>query len=578
MHRTTKNLPAEVKSYDLAFVIKNLKILRMCVVTLAATCLPVVSSAYQIYMDAEDSAFRVKHGEWQLDRTGSCQGYYRFSKAGPGTGAAAVAWDIDAIPDGTYDVEFFVDDGDYSPAAEYIVEHDGGVTTVTKSQQFVGAGWHKIGTFIFTGAGRITQTDNGLPDGKKVIADALRITRHGTPPLPDPAVSVPPAVSIVVDDLGSVDPRNPGNPIHTLFNRAPQITYAVLPFMANSSAVLQAADAMGIETMLHQPFEYMGQSEPCNLEQNPSCLFVCMTPPQIAATLGRSLKSQEPYIWGLNNHQGSRFSQHKPGLEVVMRELKDRDFYFLDSRTRGDSLGYDIAREAGILTAERDLFVDQSAAASATVFTAEELVESVGQRAMYAPNYNHVLICHPRKTTVPGLLSALDSLEKRGIEIRRLDHNLHYIVETDHLPEGASVELYGAWTSTTRDMISHECHDGEAVEAANSTTASAVFRPNLPKAGMYRVFIATGGSPTVNAASVSVTHNNSTTVAGIIPQGANRNRWIYLDSYPFSAGTEGAVIIETTPTVGGTATADAVKFVYDGEIDASTNLNLEDND
>ncbi len=520
--------------------------------------------AYQLVLDGEDSAFRVKSGTWALDKTGSYQGNYRFS-AVKGAGNSLAVWNIDAIPDGTYLVEYYVDTGDYAFAAEYGVEHDAGVTTVTRSQHNRPAGWYSIGSYSFTGAGRITQTDRWVGVGTKVIADALRITLQSALPVAPPANSVAPEVSIVVDDLGALNPTQNGTFTHTLFTQAPDITYAVLPGLTYTNAVMSDSNSKGIETMLHQPMEYYGLNPDPSLD--PKRLYVANNSSEIISRLNTNLESLAPYIWGMNNHQGSLFSQYRTGLEVALGEIRNRNFYFLDSRTISDSVSYTIAKEKGILAAERDLFVDGSSQANT-----EELIKSVAQRAIYAPNYNYVMICHQRPETVPGILTALVALETSGVAIRRLDHNLHYIMEVDNVPAGASVNTTGFWNTTTLDMISHELSDGDALVGSNSSAGSVAFTPNLPNAGYYRVFIGAGYSSNLGNTQISINHNSGTD-SKVVNFNAVTNRWAYIGRYGFDAGA-GAnnVTLNRLFTFGGNVTADAVKFVYDGAL----NTEVED--
>ena len=527
------------------------------------------AAAYQLVLDGEDSNFRVVSGPWELDKTGTFQGNYRFSITGPGDGSSVAGWDIDSIPSGVYNVEFYVDQGDYAPAAEFVVESWTGpanleqliTTTVTVSQQNRPAGWYSLGNYRFVGTGRVMQTDRNLPAGKKIVSDALRLTLQGAlPPLPNYAVDQP-SVSIVVDDLGALNPAQSGNYTHTLFSQAPQISYAIIPFLTYSQAVLADAEAKGIETMLHQPFQYIGQ--PDYNAGDPTRLYINMTANQIRTCLQNNFNNVAPYVWGMNNHQGSRFSQHRPGLEVAVDDLKTRGFYFLDSRTISDSVSYDIAKEKGILTAERDLFVDGT-----SVQNTQDLIESVGFRAMYAPNNNHVMICHQRPDTVPGILAALDTLETSGILVRRLDRNLHYIVEVDKQPEGASVELTGHWTPTADDMVSHECHDGLAytgMVAFSGPQPKATFTPNLPVEGYYRIYITDAAGPT----DVAVTSLDGVTTSMLTI--GQRNQWCPAGRYKMAAGTAGSVAIsphhEPVAPNAVRIKADAVKFVYDGPLD-----------
>lgn len=518
------------------------------------------AEVYQLVLDGEDTGFSVRSGNWTLDKTGTYLGNYRFSAAGPGTGASIASWTIDAIPAGTYNVEFYVDNGDYASAAEYVVEHDGGISTVTKSQNFVGAGWKPLGTFAFNNAGRILQTDKWTGPGTKAIADALRITLIGQPQ-PHTGNVVPPAITIVIDDLGAENPATPSTYAAQLLAGAPDFTYAVLPSLTYSTAFMQDAQSRGIEMTLHQPLQYIGQ--PDYNASDSTRVYVGQTDAEILNVVRNNLNSTAPYVIGVNNHQGSRFSQYAHGLQVMLGEIKSRGMFYFDSRTISDSLSYGLTKQNGMLAAQRDLFLDGTSNQDT-----KNRIMSVAYRAKYAPTYEHLLIGHPRSTSVQGLLQSINELQTTGVVLRRLSRSVHYIVETDSQPPGASVQYTGSWGSTPADMISHDCADGNARTLSSMSIGSARFIPNLPMAGNYRVFLGFAAAPTNTIAQVTVQGTGSGVTTNV-DQGLSPNRWHYIGSHNFAAGTGGYVELSAN---GGPAPspkfvrADAVKFVYDGPI------------
>jgi polysaccharide deacetylase 2 family uncharacterized protein YibQ len=515
------------------------------------------AEVYQLVLDGEDTAYSVRSGNWTLDKTGSFLGNYRFSSAGPGTGASVCCWTIDAIPTGTYNVEFYVDNGDYASAAEYVVEHDTGITTVTKSQNFVGTGWKPLGTFAFTNAGRILQTDKWTGPGTKAIADALRLTLIGEPQAHTGNV-VPPAITVVIDDLGALNPAT-SNFTSQLLAGAPNYTYAIIPSLTYSTAVLQDAQNKGIETILHQPLQYIGQPD-----TNPSDttrVYIGMTDAQILSVVQTNLNNTAPYVIGVNNHQGSRFSEYAQGLQVMLAEIKTRGFFYYDSRTISDTLGYGLAKQNGMLAAHRDLFLDGTSSQDT-----KNKVMSVAYRAKYAPTYEHLLIGHQSNNTVPALVQLVSELQTTGVALRRLSRNVHYIVETDMQPPGASVQYTGVWSPSPADMISHDCADGNAMTLQSGTAGSARFIPNLPKAGSYRVFVGFAKAPAATTAQVKV-HGTGTDINMTLDQTQSPNRWHYIGLQNFAVGTGGYVELSkaAAPLPGiELVRADAVKFVYDG--------------
>ena len=116
--------------------------------------------------DGEDPCFRVASG-FTLDKSVGFLGSFKFSATGPSANppTAVGVWDIDTIPDGEYAIDFYCDTGNYASDAEYIVESVEGLRTLTRSQNYVSAGWHTLGTFNIKGAVRFTQTTIGAALG-----------------------------------------------------------------------------------------------------------------------------------------------------------------------------------------------------------------------------------------------------------------------------------------------------------------------------------------------------------------------------------------------------------------------------
>ncbi len=530
----------------------------MILAVTAVVMMPIHAEAYQHVLDGEDPVLKIVSGSnWILDKTGTFQGNYRFSTVA-GNGSSVATWIIDGVPSGTYTVEFYIDNGDYAQSVPYAVEHTGGVTTVTASQNFVGAGWKSLGSFHFTNAGRITQTDNWSGAGTKAIADALRITLEGAPVVPTLNV-VSPEVTIVVDDLGALNPSSSSTFTYQLYEGAPLGTYAVLPALTYSSQCLQVAAAKQIETILHQPLQYIGQ--PNSNPSDSTRVYISMSDAQIVSTVENNLAPMLPYVVGVNNHQGSRFSQYAHGMDVLLGAIKAHGLFYYDSRTITDSTAYNAAKAAGMLTGERDLFIDGT-----TVQHTKDLILSIAERAKYSPNYSYTMIGHQRAATVPGILQVQSELTAMGVGQRPLSRTMAMVVETDFQPPGSTVTYTGTWDPTPNDMISQELFNGDARTLLGLSQGSATFTPDLPIPGMYRVFVGFAFDPANSpSVGVSVTALNGSHPF-VLDQSTDGGRWHYIGAYPFAAGASGSVHLNNSPAPSITrpVRADAVKFVYDG--------------
>ena len=157
----------------------------------------------------------------------------------------------------------------------------------------------------------------------------------------------PGKIAIIIDDIGyslkSVQP---------FLDLNVPLTFSILPQLRRSRFVTSCIHAAGHEVMLHQPME------PSNtrLDPGPGALFVGDNVQRINRVLARNI-SDIPYIQGVNNHMGSRFTASRREMIHTIKMLKKNGLFFIDSLTSGQSVGYQTAREMKI-TACRNIFID----------------------------------------------------------------------------------------------------------------------------------------------------------------------------------------------------------------------------
>jgi polysaccharide deacetylase 2 family uncharacterized protein YibQ len=123
-----------------------------------------------------------------------------------------------------------------------------------------------------------------------------------------------------------------------------------------------------------------------------------------------------PAAIGVNNHMGSRLTEDREAMRVVMHLLKQRNLFFLDSRTSQKSLAYHVARELGVRTAQRQVFLD----------TTPEMAK-IQQQLHYLVALAHehgsaIGIGHPHPATVQTLWHTLPELRQAGIDIVPVSH------------------------------------------------------------------------------------------------------------------------------------------------------------
>ncbi|MGE5506379.1 MAG: divergent polysaccharide deacetylase family protein [Actinomycetota bacterium] len=233
------------------------------------------------------------------------------------------------------------------------------------------------------------------PSVKPTAPDAPAWIRYAVP-APKPAGQ--PMIAVIIDDLG-VD-RKRSERVTTL--RAP-LTLAYMTYAEDVAHQTAQARARGHELMVHVPMQPMDEA----YDPGPDVLEVNLKPDELQRRLQWGLSRFDGFI-GINNHMGSRFTADRPGMRVVMEELRKRGLAFVDSVTTDKSVAPELASRYGVPFAARQIFLDneQDVAAVKAQLTK---VEAYARKHGYA-----VAIGHPHDATVEALAQWLPGLDARG--------------------------------------------------------------------------------------------------------------------------------------------------------------------
>jgi polysaccharide deacetylase 2 family uncharacterized protein YibQ len=225
------------------------------------------------------------------------------------------------------------------------------------------------------------------------------------PPLRPPR----PRIAIVVDDLGS-NKRT----AEELLRLDIPLTFSILPSQSSSRRIAHKAHAQGREIILHLPMEPRGY--PLK-DPGKGALFVSMDERELLRQLRKDLNAV-PFIKGVNNHMGSRFMEHGEKVRLVLKELKQKELFFLDSRTTSKSQGYQIAQELGLRTDKRDLFLDNKSDIGYTKLQLKHLIRIARDHG------TAIGICHPYPSTITALKEMIAQIQAEGIQIVPLSQAL----------------------------------------------------------------------------------------------------------------------------------------------------------
>ena len=241
------------------------------------------------------------------------------------------------------------------------------------------------------------------PPAKK--EQAARDTRDRTAPRgtgrePDAITAV---VAIVIDDLGQ--DLAAAKEVMALPER---VTLAVMPLLPQSGKIAALARSEGREVIVHLPMEAKGK---IGKREAPGTLRANMTPMEFISGVNEVLDSV-PGAAGANNHEGSALTENREAMNFLMSELKARNLFFLDSYTDAGSVALAAAKEFGIKSARRDVFLDNDSEHPAAI--RKQLDELTREAKKHG---RAIGIGHPHPTTLAELRTWLRQAGEDGIEI-----------------------------------------------------------------------------------------------------------------------------------------------------------------
>lgn len=210
-----------------------------------------------------------------------------------------------------------------------------------------------------------------------------------------------PKLSLIIDDIGFSRPRL----IHFLEIGIP-LTFAVLPRLRQTHVLAEEIHAHGHEIMLHQPMEPLDP----RIDPGPGALYVGDRSHKIDRILEENI-AEVPYATGINNHMGSRFTSCPEEIKEVLKILKARGLFFVDSLTTSRSVGYKTAKSLQMATAHRHIFLDNSPEEPA-------ILSQLYRLKRHAEKYGYSIgIGHPYEQTARAIASFKGVIRKSGISL-----------------------------------------------------------------------------------------------------------------------------------------------------------------
>jgi polysaccharide deacetylase 2 family uncharacterized protein YibQ len=208
-------------------------------------------------------------------------------------------------------------------------------------------------------------------------------------------------VALIVDDMGYSLAA-----INELCSIGRPLTIAIIPYSPLASEIATISRQHNLEVILHLPLEAINNNES---NHSKGMITAEMTEAEVIAILEKNL-DQVPYIRGVNNHMGSKVTADSKLMNIILEQLKNRDLFFIDSRTTSSSVAYNIAQSLNIPSAYRHIFLD---AEINETYIRSQLIE-LFRRAQ--KNGFALGICHPTRETLKVLRESFHLVDEYGLE------------------------------------------------------------------------------------------------------------------------------------------------------------------
>lgn len=201
-------------------------------------------------------------------------------------------------------------------------------------------------------------------------------------------------LAIVIDDIGY---RNKED--SAIYALPQEVAVAIIPSAPFATTRANQAFAQKRDILIHLPMQPQNHLQPIEA----GALTIDMDGEKVSRLI-QVARNKVPYAIGLNNHMGSRATTDKLLMQHLMQSLSQQQLFFLDSKTAGNSVAAKTAREFGINTLERHIFLDDSDEFA-------DVQKQFNAAIAYARKHGtSVMIGHPRANSIAVLEKGLNNL------------------------------------------------------------------------------------------------------------------------------------------------------------------------
>ncbi len=217
-------------------------------------------------------------------------------------------------------------------------------------------------------------------------------------------------IALIIDDFG----YRFNSTIKDFFNISADLSYSVIPGTRYGSKIIEEIKKHNCELMLHLPMEPINN----NFQREEMLILSSMDEYQINSLIQRAFNSV-PGAVGMNNHMGSKITENRDLMKIILKRMKQKGLFFIDSRTSVNSVALDVAQELNIPSAKRDIFIDNENNRVAIKDRLWELTE-IAEKSGVA-----IGIGHCTQLTLEVLQTEVPKIQQRGFKFVKVSKVVH---------------------------------------------------------------------------------------------------------------------------------------------------------
>ena len=145
-------------------------------------------------------------------------------------------------------------------------------------------------------------------------------------------------------------------------------------------------------------------------DPGPNALLTTLREDELMRRFRWGLSRFDGYV-GVSNHMGSRFMARAELVRPILDEIDDRGLLFLDSWTRADTAGTELARDMGLPNTRRDVFLDNEQTVDFVTNRLAQL-EAIARKKGFS-----VGLGHPHPVTLEVLERWIPRARDRGVTL-----------------------------------------------------------------------------------------------------------------------------------------------------------------